>query len=337
MDVLEGIRSVSPGEFQKSCLRGTPGHSVDDGALAVKRESRACMASWNPGRRDCMVHNLHESNGASACGLGAENGLVVPQGSPPRVFEITLNIELDTHMKTSRTTGFTGKLLPMAVIAAIGMSVGGASAATVTYEDSESISQSASGSLFLQKFNTTLGTLTGISVQLQLNDWSSVFTFTHNNSVTLAADSMAGVRVTLSGAGKALQATARQNLAPDGDIFFPGSGTETLTPTSPASASSSFSDNAAWALANGYVGSGNKQINFSGIQSQLIGTSGASTSNVLTQDMTGSVKALVTYTYDAAPVTSVPEPSSVLMCSAPALLGMGAFLRRFRSKRDASK
>jgi len=255
----------------------------------------------------------------------------------PSAFEITLNIELDRNMKTSRTVGFSGKFFPIAAIAAIGMSMSGANAATISYEDSESISQSSSGSLFLQKFNTTLGTLTGISVQLQLNDWSSVFTFTHNDSVTLAADSMAGVRVTLSGAGKALQATARQNLAPDGDIFFPGSGTETLTPTSPASASSSFSDTAAWALANGYVGSDSKQINFSGIQSQLIGTSGASTSNVLTQNMTGTVKALVTYTYDAAPVTSVPEPSSVLMCSAPALLGMGALLRRFRSKRDSIK
>lgn len=239
-------------------------------------------------------------------------------------------------MKTSQNTGFSGKSLSLAVIAALGMSVSGVNAATISYEDSESISQSSSGSLFLQKFNTTLGTLTGITVQLQLNDWASTFTFTHNNSVTLAQDSMAGVRVSLTGAGKSLQATARQNLAPDGDIYYTGSGTETLTPTSPASASSQFSDTAAWALANGYVGSGNKQLNFSGIQSQLIGTSGASTSNVLTQNMTGAVKAVVTYTYDAAPVTSVPEPSSVLMCSAPALLGVGAFLRRFRGKRTES-
>jgi hypothetical protein len=218
----------------------------------------------------------------------------------------------------------------------LGMTAGGAVAATITYEDSESIAQTSSGSLFLQKFNTSLGTLTGIQVRLQLDDWSSIFTFTHNDSVTLAQDSMAGVRVTLTGAGKALQATARQNLAPDGDIFYSVAGMETLVPEQPATATSSFSDTAAWALANDYVGSNSRQINYTGIQSQLIGTSGASTSNVLTQNMTGMVKAVVTYTYDAAPVTSVPEPSSILMCSAPALLGAGALLRRYRGNRAAS-
>jgi hypothetical protein len=206
------------------------------------------------------------------------------------------------------------------------------------YSYTNSISQSASGSFSLNQFDSALGTLTGVSITFSMADWNSSYSFSHNDTVTLLAGSTGGTRVTLKltdAVGNLLTARADQELVAE-DTTYTGAGVESISGLPAASDTKTSNQNAAWASTNGLIGTGTKSFSYAGLQVQSLSTSGASTANVLSQTMTGNIAASVTYTYDAAPIAAVPEPSEFLLGGVPAFLGGFALLRRRAVRKSGS-
>lgn len=197
--------------------------------------------------------------------------------------------------------------------------VGGATAAGYNFSLTP-VGQSGSGSFALKQFDSSLGTLTGVSISFSMVDWNSAYTFTHSEDVTLIGGSTGGARVGFKLFGSAsnlLQLRADQELVSE-DTFYEGSGTESITGLSAVTKTGVSNQNATWAGANGFIGTGTRDFAFSASQVQSVSTAGLSLSNVLTQDMSGGVSAFVTYTYDE--VAAVPEPSGLLLGGVPALV-----------------
>lgn len=214
--------------------------------------------------------------------------------------------------------------------------IGGSSAAGYFY--TTSISQASSGFFDLKQFDSALGTLTGATITFSLDGWNSSYTFSHNNSVTLNDTTTGATRVSLkyTGAGSNLtQATASQQIV-ESDTFYEGAGVETISGLPPAGDSKVVSRNFASATADGLIGTGVKNFTFTGENRQTVSTSGLSTSNVLSQTMTGDITAFVTYTYDEAPIAGVPEPSEFLLGGAPALLGGMLLMRRRAARKNVA-
>lgn len=200
------------------------------------------------------------------------------------------------------------------------------------YSYTSSISQTSSGTFQLQKFDASLGTLTGVRIDLGLVGWTSLYSLTHNDTVTLNKLSYGATSVSLNlPDATTLDATAQQTLVAV-NTTYAGAGTESITPGAAVSDSVFIEQDAAWASSNGLVGTGTKSFSYSGSQLQSLVTSGASTANSLTQNMTGDITAFVTYTYDE--VAAVPEPSEFLLGGVPALLGGLMLMRRRRAVRQ---
>jgi hypothetical protein len=156
---------------------------------------------------------------------------------------------------------------------------------------------------------------------------------THNNSVTLNDTTTGATRVSLkyTDAGSNLtSATASQQIV-ESDTFYAGAGVQTISGLPAAGDSKVVSRDLAAATADGLIGTGVKNFTFTGENRQTVSTSGLSTSNVLSQTMTGEITAFVTYTYDE--VAAVPEPSEFLLGGVPALFGGFVLMRRRRAVR----
>lgn len=239
----------------------------------------------------------------------------------------------------------TKKLIPLSL--ALGFALTGISSAAIVGGDTGAYTFSASPvsgvtsatNFNLKQFDSSLGTLTGVRVDLVLTNWDGVYTYQHTATGTLQAEDLgnlvngtygiASPKLNFAGfTGGKVQANVKQFLVTS-DTEYMGSNTEYINGGDPVSASNFYSNTstaAAWAATNGLIGTGNFTLNYSSSTAYNLAVIDGGT-NTLTTNMAGDVKAYVTYTYTPA---GTPEPAGLLLGGAPALLGAAHLLRRRR-------
>lgn len=186
------------------------------------------------------------------------------------------------------------------------------------------------GSFSLKKFDSSLGTLTGVRITLSLSDVLGSYSFTNTGNFTLRHPSSAGLSTNLSAGLLELTATtARQTLTPGSNLVYTANTNPTVTPGVAASASEYSEFDGQWAADNGFIGEDNVTVSYSSVSSTLIDATGTYTLN---PTINGNIDAFVTYTYDE--VAAVPEPSEFLLGGVPALFGGWVLMRRRRGVRQ---
>lgn len=227
------------------------------------------------------------------------------------------------------------KRLATRIAAVLLLACSASHANVVTYASSQNLSfpgSNINGSFNLQQFNPSLGTLTGVSITVGLRDWDGVFTFRHTDAVTFGQNALAGIRmVTNLPSLTSLSTYARQDLTPNGSLYFVGSTLsieDTIDPVAPASGTATATGTGSWATSQGFIGSGAKSISYSIISSKSYATTGNITS--YTMPMSGALDTSVSYTYD--PVAAVPEPSEWALGSVMLAWGAGWMWRRARQR-----
>lgn len=238
--------------------------------------------------------------------------------------------------------------LPTLAVVSLGLALSSAAqAASVTYTDSAALPNDVSTALSLTKFDSTLGTLTGVSVSFQVtllganvqldNDsqysqkgTAQVRSFVNsfNSSVTLLKSDFSSIN---SGD---LQINASQvfTLAPtSGDAvgqFNAVTGQGDYAAWSPGALSASASGNIADAVWGQYTGIGSFTLS---LNSAYFTTASFDGENGFFQGNTptATFSASVTYTYTPATV-AVPEPSTYAMIFGVVALGACVARRRLR-------
>jgi len=210
------------------------------------------------------------------------------------------------------------------------------SAATLSYTNTaNAATNSVPVNLNLPKFNTGVGTLTGVVVTVDFLSLNGSFTI-NAVSGTTATLQFVGATTTLSNAsnnnlGFALysnqtivQTTPGSNTVTTG----PATNTYVLTPTNVLLNELQTISNTFWSA---YQTNGSGDVFFTFTQTPLITVSGGPGS--FGYDSTlfeGNTKMTVTYDYDPAVV--VPEPSTVAAGSLVAVVGMVGLVRRSRRR-----
>jgi hypothetical protein len=225
-------------------------------------------------------------------------------------------------MKKVFATGLSAAVLSVGGLA---LSAGNAQAATISYSGNlfSNVEEATTGSASLLKFNSALGTLTGVTLTSQVSG-SAVLQVTNNDNdqktrsftngtakfdFTLTAPEVSVTSTastgSISGSVPAPKGTTKDFLGAvsivDGsydvlpkDLFdYIGNGTKTFTATGDLSDGT-------------YTGTGSR-LSFGGYS--LL-----------------SAKAIVTYTYTEAPPAAVPEPLTIL--GAATAVGFGAAFKR---------
>lgn len=180
------------------------------------------------------------------------------------------------------------------------------------------------GQFILPQFNPILGTLTGVQITY-LSEWTNV-TGTHTNNG--AGIGSARLRATfdsfLTGATinnlfeqPVIYDTGTQIINPGGSISVPGQPLSGSSPT--------YNVSIAAALAS-FVGTGDLTFDllaFFTVSNTFSGTFSGG------QDAEGRGQLTITYTYDEAPNSEIPEPATMgLMGGGLLLLGLASRLRR---------
>ena len=238
------------------------------------------------------------------------------------------------------------KFIPLSL--ALGFALTGVSSAAIvggdtgTYTFTSSVigaaTSAGAGTTFsLQQFNaSSLGFLTGVRVDLELNGWTGVYSFTPdagNGDILSTSNGRATPSIVFAtnpasgfpGPGTKVSATVSQNIvATDTNYTTTTTG---ITSAFPAATGSSFyQDNTptalAWATTNGMIGGGTFDLKYASSKAQTFDT----VDGTLTGGLSGNLKAFVTYTYTAY----TPEPAGLLLGGAPALLGAAHLMRRRR-------
>jgi len=207
-------------------------------------------------------------------------------------------------------------------------------AATLSYtNDANAATNSVPVNLNLPKFNTGLGTLTGVVVTVNFLSLDGSFTVNAAASPTTATLDFVGAITTLSNAANnnlgfamysnqtIVQTTPGTNTTTTG----PGTTTYTLTSTNVLL-------NAVQPIASNfwsaYQTNGSGNISFSIIQTPVIDVTGGP--GVFGYDSTlfeGNTEMTVSYTYDAS---AVPEPSTVAAGALISVVGIVGLVRRRR-------
>jgi hypothetical protein len=198
-------------------------------------------------------------------------------------------------------------------------------------------------SLTLPKFDGDLGTLTGATIRFTATDDISALTLTNTSgaSQTFRYRSIADFLLSGNTADSTLTGT-------DLPVTNFDSGFITLGPTgsgacpagTPSAACNSVSYVPAPATANtgdvavsvlgAYIGSlGNTTFTLTGFTSTSTTFNGGGGNINSVQVTNGTAAAVVTYTYDAAPPSDVPEPATMALMGS-SLLGLALFSRRFQ-------
>ena len=226
-------------------------------------------------------------------------------------------------MKKVFATGLSAAVLSLG---GLGLSAANAQAATISYSGNlfSNVTQATTGSTQLLKFNSALGTLTGVTITSQVSGSAALSVF--NGTATsqgfsrgkaefdfnlvapqISVDSTAGAYnlsgtvaagATNSYSGPVTTVDGSYNVLSSDLSYYIGDGTTTFTATGDLSDGS-------------YSGKGASGVFFSG-------------TSVL------SANAIVTYTYTekppAPPVAAVPEPLTIL--GAATAVGFGAAFKR---------
>ena len=205
----------------------------------------------------------------------------------------------------------------------VGVNASAAQSYTVT-SNTVAFSKAGSGTLDLTKFNTTLGTLTSVEVNLfsDLNTTVKVENTSKNSPSTITANVSSTLKLptlsqTVVASGTYVFNEAKYDLVRD---FGGTSGGVHTFPGSTFNATATYSDAPTLALFSG-VGLAHLGLDAT-TASSVVGTSGNTSSLVLPSF---DSYAKVTYTYTAAPV---PEPETYAMLLAG--LGLVGFAARKR-------
>jgi hypothetical protein len=228
-------------------------------------------------------------------------------------------------MKKVFTTGLSAAILSVAGLA---LSAANAQAATISYSGNlfSNVTQATVGSTQLLKFDSALGTRTGVTLTSQVSGSAALRVF--NNTATsqgftkgkaefdfslvapqVSVDSTAGAYnisgtvasgVTSSFSGPVSTVAGTYDVLSSDLSYYIGNGTTTFTATGDLSDGS-------------YSGKGASGVFFSG--TSLL-----------------SANAIVTYTYTEAPTAAVPEPLTIL--GAATAVGFGVVFKRHASKNN---
>jgi hypothetical protein len=228
-------------------------------------------------------------------------------------------------MKKVFTTGLSAAILSVAGLA---LSAANAQAATISYSGNlfSNVTQATVGSTQLLKFDSALGTLTGVTLTSQVSGSAALSVF--NNTATsqgfskgeaefdfnlvapqVSVNSTAGAYnlsgtvaagATNSYSGPVTTVDGSYNVLSSDLSYYIGNGTTTFTATGDLSDGS-------------YSGKGAYGVFFSG--TSLL-----------------SANAIVTYTYTEAPTAAVPEPLTIL--GAATAVGFGVVFKRHASKNN---
>lgn len=196
----------------------------------------------------------------------------------------------------------------------------------------------SSQKLYFNKFDAGLGTLTGISLAWTANSAITTASVTNNlgDSVTLNGIEFYNTfRASVNGTRLVNKLNDEVIKSFDPAIVL-GSGeshTENDIYFTQVSEIDTFSPGEAMTSSLTGAGSAVLDLTSSFLLVPDISSSGGTTSTTINTTSINYGNLLVTYNYDDAPIAAVPEPSDILLCTAPVLLfGMG-YVRRFRKSR----
>jgi hypothetical protein len=217
-------------------------------------------------------------------------------------------------MRKRRAVFFLGFLFALLIVA------GAANADTITLNSNISFTTTDwSNSLSFAQFNSSLGTLTGVSLVLNSTIYTTL-TVTNNAGSASSGNAYTQVNVTVTG----LTINPLTNNAFLGGIWTSpyaynlGAGGSTTSGilTGTATSSNSYSTNLSQ-----FIGAGNILLPASTYTQTVLQNNGGNTT--AGQSTTADLSGILTYTY-----TSVPVPSTVLLLG-PAFFGLAAIRKRF--------
>jgi hypothetical protein len=223
---------------------------------------------------------------------------------------------------TARSIGRALCALALGAVAASGTSV------SQTQTPAELFDLNSSENVFFNGFNPALGTLTGVTLTLTINENVSD---NANNSSQTTGEAVgnpiplsATALTDLSGPG-GLDVTLQIVTAGFVGVVPPGGG---IPVGQRAVTNLSITGNFVSPPTNlsGYIGGANSVSFLLSSSASMVGTLAPNVSNGVSGDVSSSVE--LDYIY-AAGVTSTPEPGTVMLLG-PALLGIGLVARRFK-------
>lgn len=238
-----------------------------------------------------------------------------------------------TYLSIPSNTGRVGALSLLALVAA-----SSAQAGIITQDVNFNVS--GASQLYFNKFNPSLGTLTGVTLAWTVNSSISTASITNLNAGTVSVSKTtfnntfdafvpsigeAGLQVIEDSKAKSVNPSPNPTVLTSGGKYTVNNvNFNQFTQT----------DNLTGSF-DSYKGTGNVGLYLTNTFGATPTVSGAGSTVAWETSITGnSVGNLgVTYTYDEAPVAPVPEPSALLLCGAPALLGGISLVRRMKKGR----
>lgn len=183
--------------------------------------------------------------------------------------------------------------------------------------------------LSLSKFNTGLGTLTGVTVTVSFLDLTGSFTITTPTATSVTFLSADGQTTLVQGTNNTLGFTGYTNTTsvtttPGTGTVIPGNSTTNfaVTPVNVLNNLSQSINNTFWSA---YQTAGSGDVVFSLKKNPIISVSGGSY-NVDSTAFIADGRMVVSYDYD--PSTAVPEPSTAVAGALVAAVGLLVGLRR---------
>lgn len=187
--------------------------------------------------------------------------------------------------------------------------------------------------LTLSKFNTGLGTLTGVTVTVSFSDLSGSFDISTPTATSVDFLSAAADTILIQGTNNTLGFTGYTNsttvtTTPGTNTTIPGNSTTNfaVTPVNVLTNLSQLISNTFWSA---YQTAGSGNIVFSLIQDPDISVSGGSF-NVDSTAFIANSQMVVTYDYD--PSVAVPEPATAVAGALVIAVGLVVSARRRRAR-----
>lgn len=194
---------------------------------------------------------------------------------------------------------------------------------------------------YFNQFNTSLGTLTGVTLNWTVNSSISSASITNENSgsVTISkisfTNTVQGYVPSVGDSGSLVADIAKAK------TITPAGGTVTLTPGQTYNygsvAFSGYTETDSYTSTdadfNAYKGTGTVPLYLANTFGATPTASGSGSTTSWLTSITGSTTGnlVVTYTYTAAPIAPVPEPPSILL-GFGGILGMAGFAFKRRAK-----
>jgi len=222
---------------------------------------------------------------------------------------------------------FLNSLLAVALVAS-------SHAATLSYTNQVTASgNNTPFNLNLSKFNTGLGTLTGVTVTVSFLDLSGSFDISTPTATSVDFLSAAGDTILIQGTNNTLGFTGYTNsttvtTTPGTNTTIPASSTTNFAVT-PVNVLNNLSQSIGNTFWSAYQTAGSGNIVFSLKKNPIITVSGGSY-NVDSTAFIADARMVVTYDYD--PSVGVPEPSTAVAGALVVAVGLVVSARRRRAR-----